>query len=156
MLVTDYSAKKEKESAKKVSEANIALGVSRKPKISDFDLQEVVGIGNFGKVNKAYNKVQKRVVALKVLVKESVAAMKQVEHIISEKEVLEYLSGFKNECPFVMGIFSSFQDEAHLYFELEYIEGCTLLSQIRTFNTDVTLNFAFYFQETLLTIEYLH
>ena len=76
MLVTDNSAKKEKESAKKVSEANIALGVSRKPKISDFDLQEVVGIGNFGKVNKAYNKIQKRVVALKVLVKESVAAMK--------------------------------------------------------------------------------
>jgi serine/threonine protein kinase len=72
----------------------------------------VVGIGNFGKVHKAYNNKTKRVVAVKVLLKESVAKMKQVEHIISEKEVLDYLSGFKNECPFIMGIFSSFQDES--------------------------------------------
>jgi serine/threonine protein kinase len=47
-----------------------------KPKIEDFDLQEVVGIGNFGKVHKAYNNREKRVVALKVLLKESVAKMK--------------------------------------------------------------------------------
>ena len=81
----------------------------QKSKIQDFDLNEVIGIGNFGKVHKAYNHRLKRVCALKVLVKESVAKMKQVEHIISEKEVLEYLSSKgTNECPFIMGIFSSF------------------------------------------------
>ena len=117
-MVTDNSSKREQEPS----------AAPVKPKIEDFDLQEVVGIGNFGKVHKAYNNREKRVVALKVLLKESVAKMKQVEHIISEKEVLLYLSQFKDECPFIMDIFSSFQDEANLYFELEYIEGCTLFS----------------------------
>jgi serine/threonine protein kinase len=79
-----------------------------KSKISDFELKEVVGIGNFGKVHKAFNLKKNRTCALKVLIKESVAKMKQVEHIISEKEVLEYLSSKHNECPFIMGIFSSF------------------------------------------------
>jgi hypothetical protein len=63
-----------------------------KPKITDFDLMEIVGIGNFGKVHKAYNKRTEKVVALKVLKKESVAAMKHVDHIINEREVLQYLS----------------------------------------------------------------
>lgn len=59
-----------------------------KPKITDFDLMEIVGIGNFGKVHKAFNKKDNRVCALKVLKKESVAGMKHVDHVINEREVL--------------------------------------------------------------------
>lgn len=59
-----------------------------KPKITDFELMEVVGIGNFGKVHKALNKKDNRIVALKVLKKESVAGMKHVDHVINEREVL--------------------------------------------------------------------
>lgn len=44
-----------------------------KPKIQDFELDVIVGIGNFGKVYKAYNKKENRFCALKVLEKESVA-----------------------------------------------------------------------------------
>ena len=61
---------------------------TNRPKITDFELKEVVGIGNFGKVHKAYNKRDKRVCAIKILKKEGVAQMKQVDHIISEREVL--------------------------------------------------------------------
>ena len=99
MNVTENSAKKEQEAPP------IPLV---KPKIEDFVIQEVVGIGNFGKVHKALNQRDNRVVALKMLLKESVAVMKQIDHIISEKDVLNYLSQFKNECPFIMDIFSSF------------------------------------------------
>lgn len=63
-----------------------------KPKITDFDIFEVIGIGNFGKVHKAFNNKSGRLCALKVLKKESVAAMKHVDHIINEREVLQYLS----------------------------------------------------------------
>ena len=100
----------------------------KKPKITDFELQEVVGMGNFGKVHKAFNKKANRVCALKVLIKESVAQMKHVDHIINEREVLQYLTDrnrtymaenpsqcydehtgkFIPECPFIMGIYSSF------------------------------------------------
>ena len=74
--------------------------------------------------------------------------MKHVDHIINEREVLQYLTD-KNEqylrenpidsineetgqvipeCPFIMSIFSSFKDKENLYFELEYIQGCSLFS----------------------------
>ena len=125
-----------------------------RPKITDFKIEGVVGVGNFGKVHKAYNLREDRVVALKMLVKESVAEMKHVDHVINEREVLQYLSEINQihpetnklasmsranesdeederapfECPFLMNIYSSFQDKENLYFELEYIEGCTLLS----------------------------
>lgn len=152
-----------------------------KPKISDFELEGVVGIGNFGKVHKAYNKRENRVCALKVLKKESVAQMKHVDHIINELEVLQYLSErdrqaqqewalrphdkededeeeeeYVAECPFLMGLYSTFQDKENLYFELEYIQGCTLLSQIRLYNQQVQKNMKFYATEVLLTLSHLH
>ena len=68
-----------------------------KPKITDFDIQEVVGTGCFGLVYKAFNKIENRFCALKVLKKESVAQMKHVDHIINEKEVLQYLSDMSNQ-----------------------------------------------------------
>ena len=55
-----------------------------------------------------------------------------------------------------MGIYSSFQDKENLYFELQYIQGCTLLSQIREYNQVVQTNMAYYAGEVLLALGYLH
>ena len=55
-----------------------------------------------------------------------------------------------------MQIYSTFQDKYNLYFELEYIEGCTLLSQIRQYNATVQGNMPYYAAEVLLSLEYLH
>ena len=159
-----------------------------RPKISDFKLEGVVGVGNFGRVYKAINRQANRTVALKILVKEGVAEMKHVDHVINEREVLQYLSEVNHlpleeetkglgslsrvheqpisddeednrpavQCPFLMDIYSSFQDKENLFFELEYIEGCTLLSQIRAYNQDVMGNMPYYAAEVLMTLEYLH
>jgi serine/threonine protein kinase len=66
-------------------------------KITDFELYECIGIGNFGKVHKSLNKVHNRICALKILKKESVAAMKHVDHIVNEREVLQYLNDKNGE-----------------------------------------------------------
>ena len=129
---------------------------ANKPKIKEFEQHEIIGVGNFGKVVRAFNKTAQRLCALKSLKKENVAQMKQVDHIISEREVLQYLSEMNNLCPFIMSIYSSFQDEDNLYFELEYIEGCTMLSQIRKNNKELQNNVAFYACEIILTLEFLH
>ena len=63
-----------------------------KPKIEDFEIGQVVGAGNFAKVYKAFNKKSEEWVVLKVLKKESVAAMKHVDHIINERHVLKQLT----------------------------------------------------------------
>ena len=74
-------------------EQGLSPGLKKvKPKITDFEIQECIGIGNFGEVHKAINKKEgNRVCALKALRKESVAQMKHVDHIINEREVLQYL-----------------------------------------------------------------
>ena len=59
-----------------------------KPCIKDFELDQVVGAGSFAKVYKAYNKKSEEWVALKIVKKESVAAMKHVDHILNEWNVL--------------------------------------------------------------------
>jgi protein kinase A len=98
-----------------------------KPSVSDFKILELVGTGNFGKVHKSINIKHGRESALKILQKESVLQMKQVDHIISEREILNYLSNLEERCPYIIGIFGSFQDNENLYFELEYVPGCSLL-----------------------------
>lgn len=127
-----------------------------KPCIQDFDVGNVVGAGNFAKVHKALNKKSNEWVALKILKKESVAAMKHVDHILNERNVLRHLvlaseqaaqspsSSRKSICPFIIRLISSFQDNDNLYFELEYVQGCSLLTQIRNGNEAVRDGFVFY------------
>lgn len=88
------------------------------------------------------NKVSGLTIALKTLKKESVAAMKHVDHIVNERSVLFHLTSLNRNnagnrntnsqaCPFVINCHSSFQDDDNLYFELDYVEGITLAAQLR-------------------------
>jgi len=65
--------------------------------------------------------------------------MKHVDHILNERQILKYLTDGpkgsnaeieKNHqnCPFIIKYFDSFQDDENLYYELEYVKGCSLLS----------------------------
>ena len=59
-------------------------------------------------------------------------------------------------CPFIVKFYNSFQDNDNLYYELEYVEGCSLLTQIRLGNNTVQQNMVFYATETLLALQFLH
>ena len=62
-----------------------------KPTINDFDLHEVIGFGGYAQVMRAFNRKSKRMVALKVLPKHKIVEMKHTDHVINEREVLNYL-----------------------------------------------------------------
>lgn len=62
----------------------------------------------------------------------------------------------KKVCPFIVKFYASFQDSDNLYYELEYVQGCSLLQQIREGNQAVQGNMIFYASETLLALQFLH
>ncbi|KAJ3061438.1 camp-dependent protein kinase catalytic subunit, partial [Rhizoclosmatium hyalinum] len=121
--------------------------------IQDFKLVRTVGTGSFGRVHLAHHVASNTYVALKVLRKHDVVKLKQVEHTLDEKRILEALS---NGCPFLVHLYGSFMDNEHLYLVLEYIQGGELFTYLR--NMDKLDNEAakFYAAEVVLAFEYLH
>ena len=68
-----------------ISSSQVAVPLSK----DDFQLLKVIGKGSFGKVLLVRNKRDRRVYALKILMKSRVLAKKQVEHRRSERNILE-------------------------------------------------------------------
>ena len=111
-----------------------------KPKLQEYEFHEVIGNGAFSKVFRAFNKKLQRIVALKIIPKDSITDSAMLDHIINERNVLRLLSN-KNDriltndieeeakdCPFIMKLHTYFKNEANIFFEVEYVPGCTLFS----------------------------
>lgn len=57
---------------------------------------------------------------------------------------------------YIMKMYQCFQDDQNVYFELEPVLGCTLMSQIIESNKVVQCNACFYAAELILALEHLH
>ncbi|KAL7419351.1 cytochrome c oxidase subunit 1 [Cryptotrichosporon argae] len=89
--------------------------------------------------------------AMKVLRKSEIVRLKQVEHIRSERRILERVRH-----PFVVELYATYQDNVNVYMLLSYIPGGELFSHLRRagrFTPDVT---RFYLACIVLAIEHLH
>lgn len=120
-------------------------------KISDFELLEIIGTGTFGSVRLVKHKHTQQYYAMKIIKKYDVIRMKQVEHIISEKNILSQV-----DHPFIVRLYRTFQDENYLFMIMEYVCGGELFSHLRRvgkFPNDVA---KFYAAEIILAMEYLH
>ncbi|KAF9162565.1 hypothetical protein BGX20_001681 [Mortierella sp. AD010] len=119
--------------------------------LADFELLETLGTGTFGRVYLTKFRQDNSYYAMKVLKKTEVVRLKQVEHINSEKQILAQV-----HFPFIVNLFTTFQDDRNLYMLLEYVIGGELFSHLRKagrFTNDMT---RFYAAEIVLAIEYLH
>lgn len=67
-----------------------------------------------------------RYFALKMLKKSEILRLKQVEHIKAEKAILSRIAH-----PYIISLYSTFQDEHSLFMTMEYIGGGELFSQLR-------------------------
>ena len=94
--------------------------------LTDFELGVTLGTGSFGRVRFATHKATKSVWAIKMLKKSEVVRLQQVEHMISEKNIL---SGLDN--PFIVRLSATFQDPKYLYMVLEYIIGGEFFTHLR-------------------------
>ncbi|KAG2225126.1 hypothetical protein INT45_011809 [Circinella minor] len=119
--------------------------------IEDFDLQETLGTGTFGRVYLAKQKEPSTYYAIKVLKKAEIVRLKQVEHINSERHVLSQVN-----FPFIVQLYCTFQDNHSLYMVQEYVIGGELFRHLRKAGRFSSQTTQFYAAEIILAIEYLH
>ena len=82
--------------------------------IDDFSLLKCLGRGGFGRVMLVEKKSSKLLYAMKIIKKQVVVEKKQIEHIQTEKHILQQVSlqnipNFQIKHPFLAGIQFAFQ-----------------------------------------------
>ncbi|PVF96021.1 kinase-like protein [Serendipita vermifera] len=119
--------------------------------LGDFVIHRTLGTGSFGRVHLARSKHNMRYYAIKVLAKEKVYRMKQVEHTNSERAMLARV-----QHPFIVNLWGTFQDSLNLYMIMDFVPGgelFTLLRKSQRFPNPVA---KFYAAEVALALDYLH
>ncbi|CAD8085459.1 unnamed protein product [Paramecium sonneborni] len=124
---------------------------TKKVKLGEYDIMNTLGTGSFGRVRLAKQKLSNKYVALKMLKKIEILRLKQVDHIISEFNILKQIKH-----PFLIEMSGYTQDERYLYFVLEYIQGGELFTYLRNAGTVQNEEAQFYSAQVVLMFEYLH
>lgn len=120
-------------------------------RLSDLELKETLGTGSFGRVRLVKHTKSSKFCALKILKKQEIIRLKQVEHILAEASLLQEI-----DHPFIVNLLKGFMDEDRLYLLLEYVVGGELFFHLRKagkFPNDVA---KFYSAEVVLAFEYVH
>ena len=119
--------------------------------INDFEKLKTIGSGSFGNVYLVRYKKDQKIYALKVLYKSIIKQKRQETHTINERILMSHLDN-----PLMVKMYCCFQDEKHLYFLMEFVQGGELFYHLRQefrFDDDKT---RFYIAELILALECLH
>merc|ERR1712137_1096519 len=95
--------------------------------LSNFEVLQTIGTGTFGEVKLCKHFGTNTYYCMKVLNKEKVVRLKQQEHAKNEKMTLSMVVH-----PFLVKLYTTFQDPCHLYFIMEYVPGGELFNIIRS------------------------
>jgi protein kinase A len=94
--------------------------------LTDFSIHRTLGTGSFGRVHLVQRRSDQQYYAMKVMKKSEVVRLKQVEHTLNEKKILDII-----DHPFIVNMVGYFQDTVNLYFILDYVAGGELFSLLR-------------------------
>ena len=114
-------------------------------RLSDFIIQRTLGTGSFGRVHlgtwnentrgpllnnhAVRSKHNLRFYAIKVLNKDRIAKMKQIEHTNNEQQMLASV-----QHPFIINLWGVFQDSGNLYMVMDFVPGGELFTLLRRSN----------------------
>ena len=110
-----------------------------------------IGRGSFGRVLLAYYKKKDKFYAIKVMVKEKLVENSQIEHTISEKNILSSC-----DHPNIIKLHACFKDNTYIYFVIELLchnDLYSLLKQQKGFDETQS---RFYAANMFLALDYLH
>ncbi|CDO64407.1 cAMP-dependent protein kinase catalytic subunit [Plasmodium reichenowi] len=133
------------------SSEQVLTNKKNKMKYEDFNFIRTLGTGSFGRVILAtYKNGNYPPVAIKRFEKCKIIRQKQVDHVFSERKILNYINH-----PFCVNLHGSFKDDSYLYLVLEFVIGgefFTFLRRNKRFPNDVG---CFYAAQIVLIFEYL-
>merc|ERR1712038_1840951 len=118
--------------------------------LDDFERLKTLGTGSFGRVMLVQHKATKEYYAMKILDKQKVVKLKQVEHTLNEKKILAAIS-----FPFLVSLEYSFKDNSNLYMILEFVTGGEMFSHLRRIGRFSESHSRFYSSQIVLVLEYL-
>ncbi|KAK7790333.1 hypothetical protein R5R35_003683 [Gryllus longicercus] len=119
--------------------------------LASFDKIRALGAGSFGTVVLVKYKKTGHFYAIKVMEKAKVMKLKQVDHTLNEKRILQAI-----RFPFVVWMDFCFKDNANIYFAMPFICGGEMFNHLRKMGKfDENLS-KFYGAQVVLALEYLH
>ena len=132
-------------------EAQYLRFLRTKDRPENYETIKLIGKGAFGEVKLVRQKKNSQVYAMKSLVKTEMLRRDQLAHVRSERDVLA-----EAESPWVVKLFTTFQDAYFLYMIMEFLPGgdmMTMLIKYEIFSEPIT---RFYMAELILAIEAVH
>eukprot|EP01104_Vermistella_antarctica_P007935 TRINITY_DN1967_c3_g2_i1.p1 TRINITY_DN1967_c3_g2~~TRINITY_DN1967_c3_g2_i1.p1 ORF type:complete len:544 (-),score=77.45 TRINITY_DN1967_c3_g2_i1:89-1519(-) len=121
-------------------------------RLEDFDVIKLIGKGAFGKVFKVRKKDVGEIYAMKVLRKHDIIEQDLVNHTKLERDIM----GSLRHHPFIVHLHFAFQTEDKLYFVIDYINGGSLFTHLRSYGPFDERLAQFYSAEVVLALEALH
>jgi len=119
--------------------------------VGDFNMGKTLGTGAFGRVRFVTYKPNGQHYALKMLKKAAIIKMKQVDHIVSEKNILTQMNH-----PFIVNMYGSFHDPRLIFMVLEYIVGGEFFTHLRKAQRFDDGQSCFYAAQITCIFEYCH
>mmetsp|Transcript_1195 Transcript_1195/g.1692 ORF Transcript_1195/g.1692 Transcript_1195/m.1692 type:complete len:347 (-) Transcript_1195:243-1283(-) len=119
--------------------------------LKEFEYKQVLGTGSFAQVNLVQHIQTGKLFALKVMDKQTIIDLRQVTHVINEKDILAILSH-----PNLVKLRGSFNDSTNIYLLLDFEPGGEFFSYLNQVVRVPENSAIFYVGCVFLALEYLH
>eukprot|EP00299_Pterocystis_sp_00344_P007850 c2731_g1_i1.p1 GENE.c2731_g1_i1~~c2731_g1_i1.p1 ORF type:complete len:521 (+),score=122.44 c2731_g1_i1:52-1563(+) len=119
--------------------------------VNDFESLAIIGRGAFGEVRLCRKKDTGEVFAIKILRKTDMINKDQIFHARTERDVMA-----RADCPWMVKLVFSFQDDNNLYLVMEYIAGGDMMTLLMKRDTLPEHEIRFYLAELVLALESMH